>query len=303
MNTRLTLFTILLSGITFAYAGMAHAQNPILTGLESFETWKPAEAGQLPQYWDGFNRDVVVQGRVIGQVACVEKDSSHPVEGEYSVKLTSKPILGGPAVPGILTVGQLMVDFDQRIGDVVGGIPTQIKPDRLVGSYKYSPSGSDTGMVSVWFLEKGKQVGVGNLHLLKTTGGWAKFTVDIAFDAGAKPDSMNIMFSTSLEDTLAPAGSVLELDAISFDFNSSVEQYNQQHFQVFPNPASTILNVKAEHQGEALIQLIDNSGRICLEMNEAPLNQQIDVSGFDPGLYHLRVVYQNQQYTSVLIVE
>lgn len=104
MKTRATITALLIAGASFAQ------QAEIVNGFDGFETWVNAETGELPQYWDGFNKNVMFNGMPVGTIECVAKSAADPYEGIFSAQLTSTSIMGGPAVPGILTTGDFVVD-------------------------------------------------------------------------------------------------------------------------------------------------------------------------------------------------
>lgn len=58
-----TIVTIV--GLTFATLGFAQ-QAEIVNGFDGFEVWVNAETGELPQYWDGFNKNVEFNGMIVG---------------------------------------------------------------------------------------------------------------------------------------------------------------------------------------------------------------------------------------------
>jgi len=93
--------------VAVLFSGLVNAQQAeLVNGFDGFENWVTAEVGELPNEWDGFNKNVQFGGMTVGTVECIEKSIVDPYEGTYSAKLTSTSIMGGPAVPGILTVGK-----------------------------------------------------------------------------------------------------------------------------------------------------------------------------------------------------
>ncbi|MFT5778944.1 MAG: hypothetical protein ACI837_001901 [Crocinitomicaceae bacterium] len=298
MKTTITLILLFLTGTIIAQT------QPLITGTESFETWETAESGQLPEFWDGFNRIILFAGSPVGEVACIEKNSLDPKDGNYSVKLTSKSIMGGPAVPGILTSGDLNVDFTTQSGDIDGGIPFTQKPDRFVGWYKYTPNGADSAYIDVAFTEDGIQVGQGSIFLTATSSGWAQFTVDLSYNSGANPDSMNVVFMTTTEQTVVPEGSILEIDAVSFETdNLGINNLKRTNWMVYPNPAKDLIHVKSTINQSGLAQLIDLSGRVCHTMQLNKGSTQIDISGLAPGLYQVHLSNNEGDYSTSIIVE
>lgn len=256
MKALIALIGLLFSGMIFGQ------QAEIANGFDGFETWVNAEAGELPEYWDGFNKNILFNGMNVGSIVCVEKDDTDPYEGNYSVKLTSTPIMGGPAVPGILTVGDFEVDWNAQDGDVVGGEAYTQLPTILSGQFKFQPVGLDTAFVSVWFLENGVEVGRGRLEFDYATPDWTEFNVTIDFDPGAAPDSMNLMFSSTNAESIIPEGTTLEIDAISFQSFVSVGELQKQGLNCYPNPATDKITVEFDKTTSGEVELINTLGMI-----------------------------------------
>jgi hypothetical protein len=282
MKTKTTLTAILIAGLSFGQ------QAAIVNGFEGFETWVNAEVGELPQHWDGFNKNITFSGNTVGSVTCVEKDASDPYEGVFSAKLTSTSVMGGPAVPGMLTVGDLVIDWNAQDGDVIGGEAYTQLPQELYGQFKYTPVGIDTGFVSVWFLENGEEVGQGYFEFTTSTAGWTAFSTTITYEPGAAPDSMNVLFASSTSASNAPEGTVLEIDAIGFGSYLSSASVEAENIQLFPNPTSDTFRVRLQHKIEEPLQLVDANGVIVrtIEMNGLP--KEVDVSNLASGVYYVR---------------
>ena len=115
MKRSVTVLALCMSGVVFSQ------QPELVNGFDGFENWVAAETGELPEYWDGFNKDILFSGMTVGTIECIEKSNTDPYEGMYSAKLTSTFIMGGPAVPAILTAGDFVVDWSAQDGDVEGG--------------------------------------------------------------------------------------------------------------------------------------------------------------------------------------
>lgn len=298
MKTLVT--TIALLGASFSFSQQAE----IVNGFDGFETWVNAETGELPQYWDGFNKNVEFNGMVVGTIESVEKNATDPYEGLFSVQLTSTPIMGGPAVPGILTVGDFVVDWAAQDGDVESGESYSLMPQELTGQFKYAPAGVDTGFVSVWFLENGEEVGRGGFNFTETTGGWTAFTATIDYDPGAAPDSMNMIFSSSNADPSAiPAGTVLQIDAIAFGAFVSVGDLQQNRFDCYPNPARDVVQVTLEKASKGEVRLIASNGQVVkTEVFEGDFIQ-VPVSDLRAGTYQMTIVGEETYICESIVIE
>ena len=279
-------------------------QAEITNGFDGFETWITAEAGELPQYWDGFNKNIEFNGIPVGTVACIEKSNTDPYEGLFSAKLTSTSIMGGPAVPAILTVGDFVVDWVAQDGDVEGGEAYTQRPTELSGQFKYTPMGVDTGFVALWFLQNGIEVGRGRFEFTETTGGWTSFSVIIDYDAGAAPDSMNLMFSSSQSDASSiPDGTILEIDAIEFGSYLSVNSLESNQVRCYPNPASDYVKVAFKEAVSGQAALVDMNGATVLSKAVQGDALELDVAALPTGTYRLLVETENNLLSKTIVVE
>lgn len=299
MKTTATMIALAIA--TFGYSQQAAITN----GFDGFENWANAETGELPEYWDGFNKNVQFNGMTVGTIECIEKSSADPYEGMYSVQLTSTSIMGGPAVPAILTVGDFVVDWNAQDGDIEGGEAYTQKPTQLTGQFKYTPNGVDTGFVSVWFMQNGLEVGSGRFEFTETSGGWTAFTVDITYyDPLVVPDSMNLMFSSSQSDASSvPVGTVLEIDAISFGSFVSTNELNLDRTEVYPNPAKEEININVKEEVRGKATLMDAAGRLVRSKQINGTQAAINVSDLPSGMYQLVVSDKNGSLTKAVIVE
>jgi len=288
--------------VALLFAGMTIAQAEITNGFDGFETWVNAETGELPEHWDGFNKEVIFNGMPVGTIVCVEKDSTDPYEGNYSAKMTSTSIMGGPAVPGILTVGDFEVDWNAQDGDIVGGEAYTQLPTILNGRFKYQPVGADTGFVSIWFLENGVEVGRGRFAFDHAASDWTAFNVTIDFDPGAAPDSMNLMFSSTNAESIIPEGTVLEIDAISLQSFVSVGELQKRGVKCYPNPARNYVSVEFEETTSGEAELINTLGVVVLK--EYFSGNKVELHNLDlpEGMYQFLVRTEDAVFNETIVI-
>ena len=99
-------------------------------------------------------------------------------------------------------------------------------------------------------------------------------------------------------------GSTIASEALSVNvFNSTaIAEQGLKTFEVYPNPTSDIIHVKLIEEGEALLRIIDMSGRRVYECEMSEAEKRIATSLFGgKGLYTLQVI-QNDKVTSVKLV-
>lgn len=298
MKSLLLILILILSQATIA-------QNaPILSGPEGFEEWEPAETGQLPKHWDGFNRNIVFGGMQVGTIECITKDSTDPYSGQYSARLESKSIVGGDAVPGMLTTGDLLIDFNSQSGDIEGGLAYDLQPVRLKGHYKYAPAMNDTAFISVWAMENGVQIGLGRIEISTAQSNWTEFTVDIHYAPGSAPDTINVLFSSSNKEGAVPVGSVLEVDAVYFEQpQAGQNELNDIKWNIYPNPTQESISIDNSTDETVEVELIQMDGKILQTNNLAPGNHTIPLHNTTKGTHLLRVGSGSQKKTYPIIIQ
>lgn len=297
MKRSATIVALCMTGIVFSQ------QAELVNGFDGFENWVAAETGELPEYWDGFNKDIIFSGMTVGTIECIEKSDTDPYEGMYSAKLTSTSIMGGPAVPAILTVGDFVVDWSAQDGDVEGGEAYSDLPTELYGQFKYLPVGIDSGFVSIWFMENGVEVGRGRFDFTETSGGWTAFSVAIDYDAGAAPDSMNVMFSSSNSDASSiPEGTVLEIDAIGLGSYLSIETLESKSMRCFPNPTTDKVTVELEKSTSGQIQIVDQKGTVLKVEQFVGDAVSIGFLGLPAGIYQLVVTDETGMLSETIVL-
>lgn len=298
MKKSVTILVLCISGVVFSQ------QAELVNGFDGFENWVAAETGELPEYWDGFNKDVLFGGMTVGTIECIEKSDTDPYEGMYSAKLTSTSIMGGPAVPAILTVGDFVVDWSAQDGNVEEGEAYSDLPTELYGQFKYLPVGLDSGFVSIWFMENGVEVGRGRFDFIDTTVGWTAFSAAIDYDAGAAPDSMNIVFSSSnIDASSVPEGTVLEIDAIGLGSYLSTEKMESKSMRCFPNPTTDKVMVEFEKSTSGQVQIVDQKGAVLKMKQFEGDSVSISFLGLPAGVYQLLVTDETGMLSETIVLD
>ena len=175
-------------------------------------------------------------------------------------------------------------------------------PTVLNGQFKFQPSGIDTGFVSVWFLQNGVEVGRGRLDFSHATPAWTEFTVNIDFDLGAAPDSMHIMFSSSNAESNVPAGTVLEIDAISFQDFVSVSEWQKQGLKCYPNPAENDIHIQLEETTSGEVQLINSLGMVVTNVNFQGNTVVLNNLDLPEGMYQLVVHTEDKIFNQQVVI-
>jgi len=88
---------------------------------------------------------------------------------------------------------------------------------------------------------------------------------------------------------------------INTDINSGLTSQSDNHFTIYPNPATDNLHINTYGKPINKIQLIDLTGKVIFSSNYS--TESIDISGFDGGIYFVKSYTENGVYTSKVIIE
>ncbi len=89
-------------------------------------------------------------------------------------------------------------------------------------------------------------------------------------------------------------GSVIGIDAFAINRTLSTNAFFKSNFAVYPNPASSVLNINSTNNTTInQIQITDLNGRIIKTINTKDFAAQISISELTNGVYFLKV-YTNQ---------
>ncbi len=302
------VIAILVGVLAFISLNKLNAQNnPIITGVETFGNWDTIAAGEVPQYWDAFNRDIIIMENNYGSVICVEKDSADPQDSDYSVRISNQSIMGSAVVPGLLTTAKLHIDFMNQNGDASGGVPYTQKPAQLKGWYKFAATAIDTAEIRVWFNNDSTQIGVGSIKISQKKTVWTMFTVNLDYQPTINPDTMNIMFASSILENNVPLGTVLEIDHIWFEGGSLAVNKMQNivdDFKVFPNPSNGIVNIKAPIEAHEFdVNVYNSTGNRVKTFNNSSRLLSFNSNNLSKGVYFIEILHENRRSMQRLIVQ
>src|SRR5665213_1953131 len=109
------------------------------TPSPGFETWASTSSDANPTGWDSPNS----QTTTFSKIECNKVTAAADIHGgSAAVMLITWSIFGIGTAPGVMTTGTLPSSYS---GTITGGIPYTLRPDSIVGWYKYAPQGADKG--------------------------------------------------------------------------------------------------------------------------------------------------------------
>jgi hypothetical protein len=176
-----------------------------------------------------------------------------------------------------------------------GGRPYTNTMDTLCGYYKYTSMGSSVGALYISLSKNGNPVG-GTSKQFTATANYVYFQVP--FSSGQTPDTLRIdIQSSNWPVSSSYIGSVLYVDNLYLKSLPLGIFENKQNLNLytFPNPASNILNIRAENLNATGIVIYDLTGKPVKTLDVAGSSDllQVDVSAFSKGLYYYEVKTSN----------
>ena len=283
-------FTLSLLGSALLFSPFVMAQNPIPN--PGFENWTNGE----PNSWSTINRTLL--GTTFTAVTI---DNNNPQQGNSSIKLesiTKDVFLFGPVtVPGLITLGEIILDIANQTATVDGGVPVSGKPQSLNGWFRYLPAPGDLCIMGIgltrWNGTSRDTLSYDYL-ILGSQPDWQMFTLPVNYLIQAQPDTMNLLFlsSNALSGTIME-GSKLWLDNlwIEFDHTSTNLPEDQSEIRIVALDNGRILGVHgADIPGE--LQLYNLSGAMVFRarMSANRESQNISLPALAAGIYAARYI-------------
>ncbi len=185
-----------------------------------FESWETANF-PTPTGWDSPNATIAGLG---SNNWVLTQETSNVVSGNSALRLETKtltiPFVGNVDAPGFATLGTLNVNIMTQTFSIEGGKPFTDRPEKVLGSYKYSPVGNDNCLVEVVLLNYDEvnnvvldTIGVG-IFMGEETTTYENFEATITYLSTDTPNFININILASFPDPVN--GSILWIDDLSF---------------------------------------------------------------------------------------
>lgn len=188
---------------------------------------------------------------------------------------------------------------------IFNSIPSTIVNGSTTNDWIISPALTNATSISFWARELTDQYGSEVMRIMYSTSSndvndfqliqqesvstteWTEYTYNIP--SGAKYVAINC----TSNDVFA-----LFIDDITISAQISVADYINNTISIYPNPATTVLNVEAE--GFNTVELVNVLGQVVYSAN-ATNNMQINVSNLDNGVYFVRLNGANGTATQKFI--
>lgn len=187
----------------------------------SFESW----TGNTPNFWDTSNENIIGT-----QYTTVSKVTTNVQHGTAAVKVTTERryvfLVGYITLPGILTLGDFVMDYIAQTGVINGGEPFAYRPTSLKGYYKRTQVTGDSALVGLGFSKwnpvtnKRDTVGLGVGYFNQTVSTWTQFDIPIDWTSPEFPDTFNIIIASSdvVYGSTFVEGSTIWIDNLYFEY-------------------------------------------------------------------------------------
>ncbi|MBU8892720.1 MAG: PCMD domain-containing protein [Bacteroidales bacterium] len=262
-----------------------------------FEEWEESKSFNNPIDWGTSNYSVWG----IYNFNTVIQEELDTYSGNSSIKLETieKNIAGEYVkIAGVITLGIFDVNLSTRKAEIKGGIPFTNRPSILSGYYKYSTSGLDSCIMSIFLTKHNTStknrdtLGIGVFTSNKQDE-WSIFEAPVKYSSTETPDSMNIIILSS-DTSIFDTGSTLFLDKLFIDASLSVpEKLLIPEIYVFPNPATDYFKINCPNISFCKYSIIDVTGKILISSKYHATEELINISNLNPGLYFIQVTIQN----------
>jgi type IX secretion system substrate protein len=276
--------------ITVLFLNYVYAQNAIPNA--GFENWTSQGSYDNCTGWGTIDQSVATFCFCAG-TAVKTAVAGEVHGGTLAMKLKTISVFGQTA-PGIAATGT--INTTTQVVD--GGVAYNLQPDSIVGWYRYTPSGTDTGSVEItlskWNSGTNTRDVVATAKFTQnaSVASYVRFSQALTYSLTSAPDTMVIVLLSS--SPAAPqVNSTMWVDDLDLIFNNTTNIANNHLVNslvsIYPNPSNGNFVVETNSTEKQTIQLFDINGKLVLNQT---INGKtnIDVSNLAEGVYNLSLI-------------
>jgi hypothetical protein len=283
---------VIITFSTLGFPNLSIAQTVIPNS--DFELWTGGE----PDSWNTSNMMVLFT-----QFTTVVRENIEPYSGISSARLQTVTQnvfpLGTVSIPGILTLGELNIDYLNQTASLTGGTPFTGVPQSLKGFYKYQPTTLDSCFLGFglfkWNNGTRDTLGYSYQTFGNTAAAWTAFQVPLEYQIWEVPDTMNIAFlSSNVLDGLPHGGTKLWVDSLSLVYgNVSIEGITfPSDFKLYADGANHLLIIDPDlgQQETVCIEVFDIAGKLLIHQSKLLQDTELtmDIDKLSTGTYIFR---------------
>lgn len=301
MSTKGTkLFALIVT--TGLWLGAQAQEQPINGGMENWlQKTSNSITFQEPQGWFSLNLLALVNY----PQTTVKTGDAH--NGTSAVLLETKSGTMSN-IPGLLTTNLILTEQWEPVMER-NLIPFTSRPVSLKFFFKAYPMNGDTNAMTLLLTRwntttlQRDTVGYADWGNYQTVNQYVQAEVTINYRSNYTPDSLAILFSSSINGFDPVVGSKLYLDDISFSYqHTSVKQISAaQLIKIYPNPAKESFNIYAEKKVD-LIELYNVKAEVVKSVKAETAEINVDCEGLKEGVYIVVLHHSDKSNTKHRIV-
>ena len=299
--------TLVAAGLLLAATNATHAQ--IANG--TLEAWRtvninPSGNYEVPQSWYSVDSAIFTIAPGIGQVGKKQCYKSTDVHGGTAAAMLMSRTYGAiGVVPGALSNAQINLSLATQSFNRVGGTAVSTRVSSGSAWVKYVPKGAnDSATMVVAAVLAGRGAGGtdstvgGGFVTFGAKAAYGQVTANVTYiNPTVVPDHFQVAFTSStFQAPGATDSSLLYVDDVTFTAPSGVTRvlFNADVMQVYPNPASGILNLKSNEATLLTWEAIGTNGQV-LAHKEFTGTASVSLNSFAAGTYFFRVLNDKKE--------
>lgn len=270
-----------------------------------FQIWVDSTDYEDPEFWSTPNP--FTSPSPISTITVTKSTDAY--SGDFSARLETKDILYNlHQIPGLLTLAQFSIDFDNLTFNICGGHALQENVTKFMGMYKYQGADGDSASVLIYNYrldDNGEMDTIGHgTGYLHDTASWTLFTINMEILNDHVPDTFNVIIMSSTMSSSGfefNSGSILYVDSLAIETSTGMINLDAHNIivDVYPNPSSGFVQFETrEVEKDRQIGIYDAVGKLIGISNFSESKTKIHVKDFPPGLYTYRVTKHNQLLNS-----
>lgn len=277
------LITIVLTSFSISLFSQA-------TPNAGFEAWthNTFPSYDTPDGWDNLNPAT----GPLGVYTCIKATAVADIHsGSAAVKLITKSVFGQTA-NGIVTTGTINTTSQT----ISGGIPYSLRPDSIVGWYKYTSVSGDNGFAEILLLGAGGVSDtIGHARFMTPTtnvAAWTRFSLAIDYYSSNAVVNALWILSSSKDAVVHNVGSTAFFDDIDLVFvtPTNITAQTQPEVYVSPNPASDWILIKNIQDTKSIMVLYEIEGKKIVSQKLNIGANVIDIRFLPAGFYGYSIV-------------
>ncbi len=267
----------------------------------NFEDW---DENDNPVGWQTPNPFLIF----LGEKVVFKNDDA--IQGNYSVKmetkvLTAPPPVGEIPVPGLITLGEIVVDFVNQTGAVTGGVPFTARPFALTTYVKASQADNDSSLIAAYLFRYDEPsssmdtIAIATTFITEEIADWMELQIPFLYLSEETPDSINVVCISSASFETSYDGSMLVLDDLKVKMESGIEMdlFGNANMKTYPNPACDQVTFEIENMEmrDLILQVFDQQGKMLEEVSLENKISRLDISDYTPATYLYRLTRHNEK--------